>query len=782
MIFFDTETCGLHGPIVLVQWARNDGEINLHSVWTTPINQTLELYEMFTRETVVGFNLAFDWFHVCQQYTTLKLLAEEEGYDIYPEDYIDEYAVLEDPARDGPCLKPESAFDIMLHARKTEYQSTMDRGDIRIKRVPTQLAQQLVFELDKRIELNDVYFARYKDPKKRWTIVDVKDDFDDIVPEFKDVVLKFAPSSALKALAVDALGEDVTKFQEISTDKAFTPLEAGYAPFATAPKYIKQKSGLKRVVRPSPDKWWWTWPQVIHHHIEHWGYNRLAREYAWDDVDYTRRLYYHFGEPEAGDTDSLLACMVGAVRWRGYKINCAAIRELKEKREELLKKAVINFNSPAACKKYLTEVLDEVERLAMTVNGKFTTKGVVLEELVKWRKNDVCNDCSGMGCDNCDEGLVHTEEPHPVAARAREMLDARHAKKEIENYEKLLQAGRFHASFKVIGTLSSRMSGADGMNPQGIKRASEVRRCFPLAWDDQQLDGGDFEGFEVTLMDAAYGDPKLRKDLLTGYKIHGIFGTYLFPGMTYDDILATKGLPDEQDRYTRSKNGVFALAYGGEAYTLQNRVGIDEATAEDAYQRFTSDYTQVGEARKRISNMFCSMRQPNGIGTRVEWHEPHDYIESMFKFRRYFTLENMICKELFKLAENPPEHWHDLKMKVVRRDREQTATGAVRSALFAAAFALQSANMRAALNHVIQSSGATLTKDLQADVWQLQPSGICEWMIQPLNIHDEIMTPVKPELSSQLHGIVDEFVEKHRETIPLLAIDWSSNLETWADK
>ena len=36
-IFFDTETCGFHGPVVLVQWAEGvDGEVHLHSVWKEP--------------------------------------------------------------------------------------------------------------------------------------------------------------------------------------------------------------------------------------------------------------------------------------------------------------------------------------------------------------------------------------------------------------------------------------------------------------------------------------------------------------------------------------------------------------------------------------------------------------------------------------------------------------------------------------------------------------------------------------------------------------------------
>jgi DNA polymerase I-like protein with 3'-5' exonuclease and polymerase domains len=176
------------------------------------------------------------------------------------------------------------------------------------------------------------------------------------------------------------------------------------------------------------------------------------------------------------------------------------------------------------------------------------------------------------------------------------------------------------------------------------------------------------------------------------------------------------------------------------------------------------------------------MRQPGGIGTKVEWHEPADYVESLFGFRRYFTLENQICKALFTLAEDPPKRWQGLNIKVVRRDREQSACGALRSALFAAAFAVQAANMRAAGNHVIQSSGAQLCKMLQRRLWNLQPSGINRWRIQPLNVHDEIMCPTVSEKIPEVRQIVKTFINDHKKDVPLLEIDWSDKLTTWADK
>ncbi len=813
-IYCDTETCGFHGPIVLIQYAIDDGPIILHNVWRSTALETMKLIEELMDGCFIGFNIAFELFHLNQTYNTLNLLPADEEPDILA------YALAEEKARMGLCVKPKMALDLMLHARKGPYQSTMDREDVRIKKIPTVLAEKLAAELDKRIKLKDIYFARKSDKKKRWGIYDVTDDLGDVIPEFKDLVLKFAPSSALKALAADALGyEDVTVFKDIELAEGLMPEEFGFAPFALAVG--------------TPENWNGAWPSVIKEHIIHWGYNTLAREYARDDVVYTRQLHIFFSclvqgldeenartaarlnvtagltLIEGGDNDSTLAAMVGAIRWHGYKIDVPKLQKLRDEAVKVQDSGVANFGSPEVCRRYLAQVLSETELLVMRRNDKVSTKGVILEEIAKWKKEELCAKCEGIGCVACDNtGTIKSEERHPAAHRAQEILDYRHAGKEIELFDKLLRAGRFHASFNVIGALSGRMSGSDGLNPQGIKRTKEVRSCFPLADEGYNLTGGDWAGFEICLMDAVYNDPELRSIIISTHdckkckkkgsiqpgcgdckgtgqertKVHALFGTFLFPPMTYDQVYDTKGLPGDQDKYGRAKNGVFAMAYGGEGFTLTQRVGVPQAVADEAYAGWVRRFKVWGEARRKIFDMFCSMRQPGGLGSKVEWAEPADYIESMRGFRRYFTLENAICKALFQIAEEPPHDWTKYKIKVVRRDREQTPSGAIRSALFGAAFAVQAGNMRAAANHVIQASGAEINKDLQCKIWELQPSGVAAFRVIPANIHDEIMNPALPELKPTIQQIVQSYVKSVQSDVPLAEIEWSNELKTWADK
>ena len=773
MIFFDTETCGFHGLAVLIQYAEDDGPIHLHNVWLTPVGETLDLISKITDNVVCGFNLAFDWFHLAKLYTIWSMLDRDD----IPEDCIEQIALIEPLARTGPCLKPKGAMDLMLHARKGTYQSLMNRKDIRIRRVPTLLAQPLADHLESNIELDGIYFAKRRDPfAPKWKVFETTTDGKP-EPNFKDVVLKFHPAGGLKNLSVHTgLADPKTLLKygrDAGVSEKMKPVEYGWAPFAMAVG--------------KPGNWKGAWPDVIQHHINYWAYNPLGRQYAKDDVTYTRGLYNHFGQPEHSDDDSILACMVGAVRWHGFKINVPKIKALRKKALEESHKAP---KAPGRVKDYLLPHMSDIEQLALTTpHGAISTKKPYLRVVARWENQETCKQCRGMGevdgnpCDKCKgSGLVSVGGKHPAAIRAQEVLDARKAKKEVELYDKLLLAGRFHASFVVIGTLSSRMAGSDGLNPQGINKKDEVRSSFPLADDDLILCGGDFDSFEVVLAEAVYGDPTLRAELESGLKIHALFGMKMFPGNTYEQVLASKGQGDP-DMYGLGKNGVFTMVYGGDENTLVHMYSVAPDVATAAFTEFQDEHPGVRKARMKTFDDFCSMRQPQGIGTNVEWHEPKDYIESLFGFRRYFTLENRICKALYQLACNVPDQWKDFKIKVQRRQgRLQTPAGAVMSALYAAAFQLQAANMRAAANHEIQSSGAQITKKVQRRVWDVQPHGVHEWRVIPMNVHDEVLTPTKEEYIPQVAAVVAETVDSFKDRVPLIKMIWKNRIKSWAGK
>lgn len=742
-LYLDSETCGLHGYPVLLQHASESSPVHLVDVWKQPVAQTLRLVEAFTLETVVGFNLAFDWFHLVKLWTTWRLLPG----DWIPERHIGAIAAAELDARDGDAIKPAGALDLMLHSRKGTYQALMSRDPIRIRRVPTPLAEVLAAELENRVEIDGIYFARRSDPDApKWKVFDHDDN-----PDLKDVVLTFHPAGGLKFLAEHALGKKPKyHFTDVELDPVHRPIEYGYAPTASAVSSVDRGWAVLDGEKIKG----YAWPGVIQRHIDHWATNANAREYAADDVIYTRELDAHFGYPTPNDDDSVLACMVPVIRWRGFEIETDGMSALLAQTQKVIDAAPVNINSTAEVRAYLSTVMDETEQLVIAD----TTKKERLEAIATWNDGQ-----------------------HTAAVRAKELLAVKTASKEKELYEKLLHAGRFHTSFNVIGAKSSRMSGSDGLNPQGIKATDTVRRLFPLAWPGSILSGGDFDSFEVTLADAEFDDPGLRKDLLSGKKIHGLFGMALNPGKSYDDILATKGT--ENDLYDQGKRGFFGgIMYMGGWETLVHRLGKHEDIAKAAFNEFSKRYKKVSQAQGAIRDTFGALRQTGGIGTAVVWHEPADYVETFLGFRRYFTLENKIMRALFDLARKPPVAWRQCKIPVVRRDRVQTAGGAVSSALYGAAFAIQGANIRAAGNHKIQSPGGQITKRVQRKIWDLQPVGVAPLVVAPMNVHDELMVVNRPDYSQRVADQVAEAVEFYRPHVPLIGMTWFLEMANWSEK
>ena len=328
----------------------------------------------------MGFNLSFDWFHIAKTYTIFRLADP----DWIPREHINEIALLEPKGQDGPCVKPACGAGPDAPFPQGAYQSLMAREDIRIKRVPSALAYALATELEGRVQLDNIYFARSADPNApKWQVFDRKDRYGDIDTDFKDVVLRFNPAGGLKFLAEHAMGfKPKFHFKDVEPPTAWRPYELGYAPTALAVSSPEknwevwgqqegQDQGRRRRAadgpRPEPGRrarrrragrqaakpkagedalLGHAWPGVIDKHIEHWATRPDAREYANDDIVYTRALDKHFGYPTPGDNDSTLACMVPVVRWHGFAINKAGMAELLAKAQAVVAQRPVNINKP----------------------------------------------------------------------------------------------------------------------------------------------------------------------------------------------------------------------------------------------------------------------------------------------------------------------------------------------------------------------------------------------------------------------------------------------------
>ena len=150
--------------------------------------------------------------------------------------------------------------------------------------------------------------------------------------------------------------------------------------------------------------------------------------------------------------------MVAVVRWHGFSINIPGMKQLLAKAEATVVASPVNINKPGKVRGYITAAMDPTEAIVL----EESTKKSNLEAISNWEiaQQEPCGRCEGSpGCARCGGTGFLRPGKHPAAIRSKQVLNVKVAAKEVELYAKLLLAGRFHASFVVIGALSSRMSG-----------------------------------------------------------------------------------------------------------------------------------------------------------------------------------------------------------------------------------------------------------------------------------------------------------------------------------
>lgn len=700
MLFLDTETIGFEGPIVLIQYASGPAApVQIHRVWDSSVEQTVKLIEFIVEypDGVCAFNLPYDWWHLSKLYNVLKQLPNQQ--EPPKPDEVNQFW------NQIPqwCIKPTQALDLLLCARKNDFQITMDRKSISIYKVPTAVADQLVNLLNKRTKLPSIVFNLKQIVNSLyWQQCDEDNDL-------CNIQLDFNPSTKLKDIIANIKNQIVIRHEDL------------HAPFD------KHKSWVEQV---------WLFN-------EFWKVNSKAIQYAREDVEHLQFLY-NLWEPKPNSIDDQLAVCVACCKHIGYALNLELITQLLRKEEDEFIKLTEHFNpnSSRSCLTYLHDVIDDATK-TLIKNTNYRT----LVELSTW------------------DGLV--------AERAIQIQKARISAKKQNLYRKLLQKQRFYPEFKVIGARSGRMSGGaidkhkGSINPQGIQRDKVIRGCFVLRSEQlPYLAGGDFWAFEPTITDAQINSTWLREGLLSGKKIYDLVGDVIAPTASYD----------------KRKNAFLGYQYGAQSKKLAETYQVSEEETIKGLKELQKLCPELEQWRREIGKRFCSMRQPGGLGTPVIWQTPDNKMETMLGFQRDFSLENTICKMLYDLAADLPITTEGTIQRNPNKP-PQTYRGACASALYAAAFALQADNMRAAVNHRIQGTGAYICKDLQATIWQLQPIGIHPYTVAPFNVHDEVMVPCKDEITMlATQTIADEIVTKYKSQIPLIKIEWKIKLESWGDK
>jgi len=791
--WFDTEGLGIYSPSVIIQ-ARFDYHTEKHDdkpfifdLWRNPASQTVALIEEIVTCRVVAHNLTFDWQRVSQFYCAARGLQRDHGIDARPIDHVTDMANLFYSERSAFCLKPPAAVCTLLLCQKQIGGSALATKEIRVRKVPTDVAQHVADMLNGMTDLPEILFAK-RASDQRWQTA-LNDD-DETGTQWLDVALRFGPSSALKDIARFVLGvEDIQKIGE-SFESPPYPYECGYAPYATLlndggwEHNFYDKKLDAHVRKP-------LWPLLLRQHLNFWtaSIDAPQTKYALDDVYLLERLDKHLGSLET-DFDSEMACQVASVRVAGLPIDMAKLDEQIAASSKYVAKAEINVNSHIAVRKYIAEALDPMEALIVA-------DGCDKEKLKKLTTAMVLEGeefCCKKGCGRCGGKGTVGPGPMPVVARALHVLSVRKHKKRLQLYDKLMLSKEAFPSFKVIGTKSGRMSGADGLNYHAIDSSNEIRDIFTFAKEGWIVCGGDMNSQELAIAAAVMHDGNLEKDIETGKSLHGVFAAEASQ-IPYSQIMKNKDDKNtvEAGWYKKAKICVYAILYGAASFNIAHTLGVTPEEAERIILGFFAKYPIMAETRKLVKQSLEALR-PDESG-RLRVVEPkQQHIDSVFGFRRSFQAEFAVMNILFqgmkqwnemsKDGTNAPAYMEFLELdrKIVRKENKgtQTVKSAVSSALYGSVFSLQGKILRAALNHLIQSAGRTCTLRVQKRVWdEVQPVGIHEFLIKLLSVHDELATVSEAGYAPIIEKAVADEMAALCRTVPLLSLDWATNVGSW---
>jgi len=714
--FIDTETYSLDTFPITVQYTQTtelniDTEIKVFHIWYETGNDFLKLVESFLDTTVVAFNLTFDWFMLTKLYNAVRDLDDLDRMDIL----MDHFDEINREHRIKWFLKPKSQIDIMLHLSKGPFQHLKERKRPVLYRIPVVAVSTLLPILNAEFaSLDDALFAGRKKEQDLWKVTQP----DDESPDFVNIYLAWKPSMALKSI-IRSKYPKLYNAEEIN-QTVFTKSNAQYMHWR-----VKMKKDL------------------LLHYASYWLEDLDGEEYAKNDVKYLIQLMLDYDMTP--DYDDSLAIMNASVFTHGFALD-----------REKLKLSVAKYYKQS--------------RLAPTAPSQ------VLPLLKKVCENPLTEAMIESTDVKTLDGLIEMREEEPQLAEIAHLVkESRRGANRLNIMNKLTEAGRFYPMFRVCGTLTNRMSGSGKLNPQGIAREDSIRSLFLFIDDEDRangysLSGGDFDGFEIAIAQAVHKDVQLDEDLKSGYKIHAFMSSKAFD-MTYEEVLATKGTTE--DKYVLGKNGVFAMFYGGNAYTLTNRMVIKDSKAKKIEKDFQARYKGFAKNRAEIFEDFTTGED------RPKFRRNH--AASMLGHTRYFKLEqDLLDRMRYVLEICQKTDWANITLVRNESKGRQTVGEIITSVIWGFFYSMQSRCGRQAVNHEVQSTGAELTKILQIRIWDLQPQGVSAPVVLPFNVHDELI--VMNKFPDKVADVVSDFIEEYKAIVPHLGMTWNKELKNWSEK
>lgn len=467
-------------------------------------------------------------------------------------------------------------------------------------------------------------------------------------------------------------------------------------------------------------------------------------KYAEDDIVYTRRMYSNFNSPATTHHDATVAA-VAYTRYVGIPVDRARLEVVRGDLESQIREAETLLAG--------TDLQSPKQRLAL---------------LKQWIPFIAATNKKVL------EKLANAKLPEAAAKIINAMLNYGRYQQQLRQVIKALdsETGRLHVDLKVVGTSTARLAGTSGFNIQGVSGGAGLRTGLLAAMV------GDFTAFEVTIAAAVWADQQLLKDLTDGVDLH-LMSAFLFhpkwpKGLSYEDAIPLK--KDKEGTVAKCRQDakvvVFAILYGAEAHKVASILGITESEALVVLEKFFKRYPGVRAFRTIAAQRYLTGDVEKWAVDSVSRMET--VATDLTGFSRHWDFERALADRLWRLAS---KRWALPVGEVIRQQEKgpQSYTQAVRSSLLGAALGIQKAVFRQAVNMPIQATGANLTKQLMAHLWEI-------FHIPMLNVHDEIVFITHENLDiPKVKEVIELWIKEKKAIIPHIGFDLKE-VTTWSEK
>jgi hypothetical protein len=722
LIFLDTETIGLTGPCMLIQYARGiEGAVETIQPRFEPWISDRFIEELDDPNvTILAYNAPFDLAVLYRTYThTLTNRLKCKVID------LQNHAKLKHPLG------------------KFTFQREGERAIAALKKIPTDIAQDLSDYVVDSLQRSLPKEVRVKGSIHKCSIYTKAAESDDSVELEEEVEEKYEDKD----------------FKNLSFS-----VQANFK-LKTLMRYYGHKTQELGDVWPVPAKK----SELLHNPFLQPVHEDLIKEcteilsgrdprsknfwkYAKDDVVYLQQLYKHLKYPEPDYNDDM-SHIVGFTYYYGFDLDHKILNGMKDDCEPKLKACDnLPFNPDSSVQK-LAHFQARHPKLKLPNCDK-----AILEKLANKGDEDakilVKHGTIKQWYDQCIK-LLETSD------------------------------GKGHPNFRVIGTATQRMAGSGGFNWQGIGKKSPVRKAvlakcggdfsgleiglMAIIYDDKQMQQDLLEGKDIHLATAIDIHPRLKGKYTyeEAFKIREAKS----PAKDYELIESCR---------TETKAVVFGSAYGAEPPKIAETLGISLLLAEELLTGFYERYSGIRDFKGSLEAEFATGDTDTWDIDSVG--EMRRTIIDKLGYERRWDFEADTADFFWRLSKTGDPAFkaiflgHEGK-KLTRREEKgpQTYQRATMSALLGAALTIQKSVARTATNSVVQSTGAQLTKRLMSRLWNV-------FGVPMLNVHDEVIVGHhKNSDYEKINKVVQDWITDWQKMFPYLGMKFSK-LNNWSER